>query len=67
MHMLYVLYPVPEGDVPDVALTPWDAGRGPDAGVGAEIHFADGRTYKVYFPTDASSGVEVIVAGSSSS
>jgi hypothetical protein len=67
LHMLYVLYPVPEGDVPDVALTPWDAGREPDAGVGAEIHFADGRTYKVYFPTDASSGVEVIVAGSSSS
>lgn len=58
-HLLYVLYPVAQGEVPGVEVTPWDAGLSRDTGVGAEIRFADGREYRVYFPTDASAGVEV--------
>lgn len=58
-HMLYVLYPVPQGEVPEVEVTSWRVGLSIEDGVGAEIRFPDGRVYRVYVPTDADAEVEV--------
>lgn len=49
-RMLYVLYPVSQGTVPSVSVAPWDTGQAREDGVGAEITFADGRVYRIYFP-----------------
>lgn len=52
-HFLYVFYPVPQGEVPAVEVRRWAlAGLRPERGIAAEIHFPDGRTYRLLFPLD---------------
>lgn len=56
-HLLYVMYPVPNGQVPEVSITPWQPVDA-ELGAGAEVRFADGRGYRIFIPVDASDQIE---------
>ncbi|MBN2307608.1 MAG: hypothetical protein JXR94_01475, partial [Candidatus Hydrogenedentes bacterium] len=59
-HALYVLYPVAEGPVPAVAVTPWSVpGAAPEDGASAGIAFAGGPRYRVFFAENPGRAWEV--------
>ena len=59
-HLIYVLYPVPEGAVPEVIVAPWQPAE-TERGAGATVRFADGRAYRIFVPVD--SAAEFTVEG----
>lgn len=58
-HVVYVFYPVPSGQAPEVTLSPWPNGVDAADGIGARIDIADGRSYTVFIPTQADASLQM--------